>query len=120
MTRPCCPKKHHNKVYYWVPCAFKLDFFKLSLYTVALRGQPTPFSPEFEVTVKGFKNIQPNGVIKGAYDMVMKIDKKIPNDTGFMIATVKGRIYDKPSLFQIRPNPAANKPQDGKEGSQAG
>src|SRR5207253_1723307 len=52
----CAPRKHRQKVYYWVPCMYRGEFLELALRTVALRGQPTPVSPYFDVTVRGFKN----------------------------------------------------------------
>lgn len=81
-----CPKKHRHKVYYWVPCAAKSDFFLLSLHAVALRGQPVQVSPTFDVAVTDILRI--DTADKTAYTVRLKIDKKIPNDVGYIIAPV--------------------------------
>jgi hypothetical protein len=97
----CAPVKCRAKVYYWVPCAYRGEFFALCLRAVALRGQATPVSPNFEVTVTGFADVKA-GKVDGSFEAVVIFDKKVPDDTGYMIATVKGRRIDSPALLKLR------------------
>jgi hypothetical protein len=100
----CAPCRCKKKVYYWVPCDYRADFFKLSLHVVAVRGQPTATSPNFDVTVKGLKDIKKLKV-EGAYEVTLVLDKGIPRDIGYMITTIKGRVVEGPAHLQIAPPP---------------
>ena len=101
MPKSCCDltearrHPHKDKTYFWVPCEFRDAFFKLALFTVALRGEPIPVSPNFDVAIKEVldKKIEP--VAKGltAYKVRVRLDRKIPNDNGYLIATVKGKSF---------------------------
>jgi hypothetical protein len=107
----CAHKKHRHKVYYWVPCAYKDEFFRLALYTVALRGQPTPVSPNFDVTVMGVLD-----KVKGprnVWTIKVQLDKKIPNDKGYMIATVGGNRYTTDEFFTVLRNEKVPRAQPG-------
>jgi hypothetical protein len=103
----CSHWKHHQVVYYWVPCEFRDEFRRLSLYTVALRGQPIMSSPNFDVTVLGFNPADlpkatgeagdlPQAIDDKAHVLRFKMDKKLPNNNGYMIATIKGKMYNSP------------------------
>ncbi len=107
----CSRRKHHHEVYYWVPCIYKDDFFKMALYSVALRGSPVPISPNFEVTIKGIvilkapRSLDPSKE-RQVYTIKMKIDKRIPNDRGYMIATVQSILINGNSVFAVEVNPS--------------
>jgi hypothetical protein len=90
----CPPKRNQPRVYYSVPRIYKDDFFKLALYTVALRGQPVAVSPDFDVTITGFdpRDMHPDKA--GTYYVGFTIDKKIPNDDGYLIATINGMRFE--------------------------
>ena len=106
----CALSKHRRKVYYWVPCEYRAEFFKLALYVVALRGQPIATSPNFDVTIKSVKDVKDLMKPEGAYEVTIVLDKKIPNDRGFVIATVKGRTVDGPQNLQLEKNPGPDAP----------
>jgi hypothetical protein len=93
----CPPKWHQPRVYYSVPLMYKDDFFKLSMYTVSLRGQPAAVSPEFEATILGFNpdDMRCDRANKACtYYVRFSIDKDIPNDDGYLIATIDGKRFE--------------------------
>jgi hypothetical protein len=113
----CAQGKHRPLVYFWVPCASKDDFLKLSLYTVALRGAPVEVSPNFDVTILGFnpKDLEKSQDAAGKiYRVRFKIDQAVPNDDGFLIATLKGRLYNSPNDLRVLHNDAIEIAQPGK------
>jgi hypothetical protein len=106
-------KAHGAKVYYWVPVEYRDDFRRLCLYTVALRGQPSAVSSNFEVTVRGVTKTDPKD--EDVYELHVKLDKSIPNDRGYMIATIGGRLYESKDELKILINR-----NDGHERAQPG
>ena len=108
---PCHHRNGCDSTYYWVPCEFNQEFFALSLNAVALRGEPAEFSPNFEVMVLGF---HPGDVEKATASgarrvrLRFKIDKKIPNDDGHMVATIKGRRVEGSSDIVVLHSDAAD------------
>lgn len=98
--RPC------RKTYYWVPVEYRDAFRRLSVFTVAVRGQPVVVSPNFDVTVLGLMGRpEPVPGTKDTYQLRLKIDPAVPNDKGHLVATVKGRLFDEKGLLKIIPNP---------------
>ncbi len=85
-------KHERPKVYYWIPSEYRDEFRRLALYTVAVRGQPTAVSTNFEVTVLGL--VGEKKIDDEIFELSFKIDQKVPNDKGYMIATVNGRLYE--------------------------
>jgi hypothetical protein len=114
----CAPRKHHAKVYYWVPCAYRGEFLKLAMYAVALRGQPLVSSPDFLVTIKNLKVLPGASKVAGAAELEVTFDKKMPKDSGYMIATVKSRLLDYPDLFVLEP--LKSKSTDDKKDAKGG
>lgn len=98
-------KRERPKVYYWIPVEYRDDFRRLSLYTVAVRGQPIAVSPNFEVTVLGVVNTKQNAPGVNAYTARLKLDKKIPNDQGYLIANVNGRLIQTPGVITVLGDP---------------
>lgn len=92
-------------MYYWIPCAFKEDFRELCLYAVALRGQIQAAPDFFSVTILGVQN---DKLIKDRKDeqvvMTIVLDQEVPNAQGSLIATIKGRLYERGELL-IQPFP---------------
>jgi hypothetical protein len=81
-----CRKWHEQ--YYWVPVEYKREFLGLSLITTAQRGK-TLLAPEefFQVTLQEvISQGRPNKF--GVVELLVKFDKKIPNDTGRVELTV--------------------------------
>ena len=100
-------KNERKLVYYWIPVEYRDDFRRLSLYTVAVRGQSTAVSPNFDVTVRGeiidLRNqIDEND--KNNYELYFRIDKRVPNDRGYMLAVIDGREYSSEDGLKILPN----------------
>jgi hypothetical protein len=105
---------HHPQevIYYWVPCEYKNDFRELSLYAVSLRGQVQSAPDYFTATIVGVqddkemmdgKNVQ--------VEMNIVLDQEVPNTDGKLIATVKGRLYEKGELLvQTIPGTTAAQP----------
>jgi hypothetical protein len=84
----------------------KDDFFKLALFTVAVRGTPVPISPFYEVTITGYASgLSPIDDSSEAYEVILQFDKSVPKDNGYMIASIKGKIFDSPTEFKIAPLP---------------
>ena len=118
----CSHRKHHSVVYYWVPSSFKKEFQSLALNTVAVRGQATEISPYIDVMVK---SVDPAGLqaptttiaatpatattpatpARNYYSVRITFDKKVPNLPGFIITTIKGRLYDKPQYLELKVDP---------------
>ena len=104
------------KTYYWVPRIYADEFRKLSLYAVALRGQPVVASQNFEATTLGvvdWKQVDKDD--NENYEVFIKIDNKIPNDTGHMIATIGGRLLEDRDLLKVLVNtsPGLKRAQPG-------
>lgn len=89
-------KHDRSRVYYWVPREYADDFRQLCLYAVAVRGQPAAAPQNFEATVQG---VLPKKIDEDVYELFVKIDRRVPNDSGYLIAGVGGRLYqDRDSL----------------------
>jgi hypothetical protein len=108
----CTPKWYQSKVYYWIPCASKDDFFRLALFTVAMRGQPITISHDFEASITGFdptpifsglNPLKPDEA--GTYYVGFSIDKRIPNDSGYLNAVIKGFRFETSDALTIIPRP---------------
>jgi hypothetical protein len=85
-----CRKWRGN--YFWIPIEFRTEFLRLALLTTAQRGRRLLPVPDFyAVTMTGIEDTfaskfdRENGVMK----LVIKLDKKIPNDTGHIDFDVK-------------------------------
>src|SRR5262245_56644935 len=69
--------------YYWVPAEFKKQFLALALVAVTDRASAlSPPDPFYAVTLTGAVSVTalPNDIFR----LIVKIDKKIPNDVGFV------------------------------------
>jgi hypothetical protein len=133
------PKKHSwwcrskpEMIYYWVPCAYKDDFRELCLYAVALRGEVQAVPDYFEATILGVTDVQVDEKKAGTKDekkdeqrkgrakMTIVLDKEVPNADGYLIATIKGRLYESQELILdpiiTRETPAAQPPTPGHPG----
>jgi len=95
--------KERPKVYYWVPVEHRDEFRRLGLYTVAVRGQPTAVTATFDVTVRGVVEQKEEKADSGIWTLKMKIDRRVPNDGGFLYATIKGKLYND-EQFTVFPN----------------
>ena len=94
-------------IYYWVPCDYKEDFRELCLYTVALRGQVQAVPDYFTATILGVeddKEIKDGKTVQ--VDMTIVLDQEVPKAPGVLIATIKGRLYEKAEL-RLQPLPGA-------------
>ena len=92
-------------IYYWVPCAYKEDFRELTLYAVALRGQVQAVPDYFTATIVGVeddKETQDGKTVQ--VTMTIVLDQEVPNAPGVLIATIKGRLYEKAEL-RVQPIP---------------
>jgi hypothetical protein len=87
-TYHLCRKYEGN--YYWIPLWRRPDFFRLSLVTTAQRGKSlAPPDAYYEVAVQGVVEerpgaVQPPGVPQSAKVFVVKLNKTIPNDSGYL------------------------------------
>jgi hypothetical protein len=90
---PACGAAHVCKrcgpKYYWVPIAYQRAFLLLALSTTAQRGQPavapdTFFSANIIDVLSAINLDNKNGV----KTLIVKLDKKIPADTGLIEITV--------------------------------
>lgn len=87
-------------MYYWVPCAYKDDFRELALYAVALRGQVQAVPDYFTATIVGVeddKEIKDGKTVQ--VEMTIVLDQEVPNSLGVLIATIKGRLYERAELL---------------------
>jgi hypothetical protein len=104
-------------IYYWVPCDYKEDFRELCLYTVALRGQVQAVPDYFTATILGVEDVKQTKDGKGVQlDMTIVLDQEVPNARGVLIATIKGRLYEKSELV-VQPfpgKPAAQRLEPGR------
>jgi hypothetical protein len=80
--------------YYWVPNEYRMEFLRLALLTTAQRGRRLLPVPDFyAVSIKAItdsfasKFDKQNGVIQ----LTVKIDKKVPNDTGRVDFDINGK-----------------------------
>lgn len=80
-------RKWHDQ-YYWVPVEYRRQFFELSLATTAQRGKAL-LAPEefFQVTLQEVLSQKPPNKV-GVVELLVKFDKKIPNDTGRVEFTI--------------------------------
>jgi hypothetical protein len=79
-----------QKIYYWVPCEYRQQFFKLSLGAVALRGQATPAPLTFDVGIKGVVS----GSLSGdTYSFLVQLDQEIPVDVGWMTVILHNQLF---------------------------
>lgn len=77
-----------GEMYYWVPIEYQKEFFKLSLLTTAQRGKALFKADDFyTVTIQEVVSEE-----KGQFDdspiLHIKLDKKVPNDAGFLRANI--------------------------------
>ena len=85
------------QLYYWVPCAHKDDFRRLSLFAVSVRGEGGSTVDFFEATIRG---IEAKAVEKdGQVQVTVILDKEVPNYRGHLIARIKGRLYENQELI---------------------
>jgi hypothetical protein len=85
-TPPPCEAVHLckqcGKEYYWVPVEYQKEFLALALATTAQRATllpaPDAFYPVTVLQVVSRRSTKFDDV----FDVIVKIDKKIPNDTG--------------------------------------
>ena len=91
-----CRKVHG--MYYWVPVTYQQLFFRLALLTTAQRGAPLAApDTDFRVTVEGMSgDPRPGQNPAKNQQVVVKVDKEIPNDTGYLVfdGDPKQRQYD--------------------------
>jgi len=80
--------------YYWVPIEYRMEFLRLALLTTAQRGRRLLPVPDFyAVNIRAItdsfssKFDKQNGVIQ----LTVKIDKKVPNDTGRVDFDINGK-----------------------------
>ena len=80
--------------YYWVPIEYRMEFLRLALLTTAQRGRRLlPVPDYYAVNIKAItdsfssKFDKQNGVIQ----LTVKIDKKVPNDTGRVDFDISGK-----------------------------
>jgi len=75
--------KRCGKEYYWVPVAFKKQFLALALAAVTDRAAAVPPpDPFYAVTLLSPVSQTFEG--KGVYRIIIRLDKKIPNDVGLV------------------------------------
>jgi len=73
----------YGKQYYWIPVEFKDLFFDLALATTVQRGRLlVPPAPFFSVTLQKVED--ECKADEGQFRITVKIDKEIPNDTGYV------------------------------------
>ncbi len=96
--------------YYWVPVIYRDLFFKLALLTTAQRGKalagPDPY---YSVTVQRIEGEPIQGTFRGQprgdLAVTVLLDKKIPNDTGYLVFDGEDTQYE----VRVYPNkPGAN------------
>jgi hypothetical protein len=78
-----CRKWHGD--YYWVPVEFRMEFLRLALLTTAQRGRrllPVPDFYAVRLTTLTDTFASRFDKQKGVTQLTIKIDKKVPNDTG--------------------------------------
>jgi hypothetical protein len=83
--------KKCGELYYWIPCVYKYDFFRLSLVTTSQRGQPLSIPLSFDdkvVSTVADDPVPPPGM--GLSRFLITFEKKIPNGEGWMTASVNG------------------------------
>jgi hypothetical protein len=95
-------KRVSAKTYYWIPRQHADAFRELSVYAVAVRGQAAPLSSNFDVTALGVKKFDPIAQNdKDNYELYVKIDRKIPNDKGYLVMTINGKLYEEKGLLTV-------------------
>ena len=73
-------------MYYWIPTTYQQLFFRLALLTTAQRGAPLA-APDtvFTVAVQGISgDPRPGQNPARNKQVVLKVDKEIPNDSGYL------------------------------------
>ena len=94
--------RQSGKKYYWVPDAYRNEFFELALRTNGVRTDPSDAAAYYEVTVTGMRDFVPKSHMPSKDDTVtvtlgieklLPKDDDIPNDSGVLIAVIKGREY---------------------------
>ena len=109
-------------MYYWVPSVYRTEFQTLCMHTVAIRGDLGAAISTFDVTILGLdaipdclppaaaegdaagKRICYEEVTEGQLHLRIKIDKKIPNDTGYIEATIGGHVITGKDVLMLTPN----------------
>jgi hypothetical protein len=76
-----CKKCGHQ--YYWVPVEFRRQFLALALAAITDRASSLP-PPDPFYTVTLLAPVSQTPVEKDIYRLILKIDKKIPNDVGLV------------------------------------
>jgi hypothetical protein len=79
--------------YYWVPCDRASEFFKLSLATTTMRGQPLKVSKDFEVTIDHDLGKRTVNEAKQIYQILFAIQGKLPNAEGVLRFTIDSKEY---------------------------
>jgi hypothetical protein len=79
--------------YYWIPCDRATEFFKLSLATTTMRGQPLKVSKDFEITVDHLLGARTINDAKQIHQVLFAIQGKLPNAEGVLRLTVDGIEY---------------------------
>jgi hypothetical protein len=98
-----CRRHKADVVYYWIPCACKEDFRELCLYAVVMRGQIQGVPDYFEANILGVTDVtgddKKDFTGRGQVTVTIILDREVPNAEGALIATIKGRRYEKKELL---------------------
>lgn len=87
-------KQTKKNKYYWVPVEYKFQFLRLALATTAQRGKALLAPDEFyAVTLKEIVKSEADKIHPDIKLLTVKIDKKIPNDTGYLTFDVDKKTY---------------------------
>lgn len=81
--------RKYDDCYYWVPTFYRDQFFELALLSTVQRGKSLlPQDVFFAVNVTDILgDPEPVGVDPDAVRIILKLDKKVPNDDGHLIFT---------------------------------
>lgn len=78
--------------HYWVPACYRKQFLALALATTAQRGKAlTPAVDFYEVTLQGL--VDAPRYTGGDVRISVRIDRKVPNDTGRLELAIDGKAY---------------------------
>jgi len=84
-----------NKLYYWVPTQYKVDFLDLSFRTTSLRGEPVRTPETFDTTILGIDG-KPVELDKQHWRLALVLKDQLPNDSGAILdAVIDGKVYPK-------------------------
>jgi len=82
-----------GNLYYWVPIEYKYEFLKLALVTTVQRGQPLSIPDKFDNTVVCATLNKESETEPIFYRFTIVLSKPIPDSSGLMDVTIKGKPY---------------------------